>query len=54
MAAAPEDLREVPEVHIRPMMEMDLPRARPGRSDRRLRCRLLEHMLERAAASGIG
>ena len=25
MAAAPEDLREVPEVHIRPMMEMDLP-----------------------------
>jgi [ribosomal protein S18]-alanine N-acetyltransferase len=24
MAAAPEDLREVPEVHIRPMMEMDL------------------------------
>ena len=25
MAAAPEDLREVPEVHIRPMMEIDLP-----------------------------
>src|SRR3954466_5953143 len=25
MAAAPEDLREVPEVHIRPMMESDLP-----------------------------
>lgn len=25
MAAAPEDLREVPEVTIRPMMEMDLP-----------------------------
>ena len=24
MAAAPEDLREVPEVHIRPMMEVDL------------------------------
>jgi ribosomal-protein-alanine N-acetyltransferase len=24
MAAAPEDLHEVPEVHIRPMMEMDL------------------------------
>jgi ribosomal-protein-alanine N-acetyltransferase len=24
MAAAPEDLREVPEVHIRPMMEIDL------------------------------
>jgi DNA polymerase len=28
MAAAPEDLREVPEVHIRPMMEIDLPRSR--------------------------
>ena len=25
MAAAPENLREVPEVHIRPMMEIDLP-----------------------------
>jgi len=25
MAAAPEDLREVPEVQIRPMMEIDLP-----------------------------
>jgi ribosomal-protein-alanine N-acetyltransferase len=25
MAAAPEDLNEVPEVHIRPMMEIDLP-----------------------------
>lgn len=25
MAAAPEDLREVPEVFIRPMMEIDLP-----------------------------
>jgi len=25
MAAAPEDLREVPEVHIRPMLEIDLP-----------------------------
>lgn len=25
MAAAPEDLREVPEVLVRPMMEMDLP-----------------------------
>ena len=25
MAAAPEDLREAPEVHIRPMMEIDLP-----------------------------
>ena len=24
MAAAPEDLHEVPEVHIRPMLEMDL------------------------------
>ena len=24
MAAAPEDLREVPEVLIRPMMELDL------------------------------
>jgi len=24
MAAAPQDLRKVPEVHIRPMMEMDL------------------------------
>src|SRR3954470_11929091 len=24
MAAAPQDLREVPEVHIRPMMELDL------------------------------
>jgi [ribosomal protein S18]-alanine N-acetyltransferase len=25
MAAAPEDLHEVPEVHIRPMVEIDLP-----------------------------
>jgi [ribosomal protein S18]-alanine N-acetyltransferase len=25
MAAAPEDLREVPELHIRPMIEIDLP-----------------------------
>src|SRR3954463_5140635 len=25
MAAAPQDLREVPEVHIRPMIELDLP-----------------------------
>ena len=25
MAAAPEDMNEVPEVHIRPMMEIDLP-----------------------------
>jgi [ribosomal protein S18]-alanine N-acetyltransferase len=25
MAAAPEDLHDVPEVHIRPMMELDLP-----------------------------
>ena len=25
MAAAPEDLHEVPEVHLRPMLEMDLP-----------------------------
>ena len=25
MAAAPEDLHEVPEVHIRPMLEIDLP-----------------------------
>ncbi len=25
MAAAPEDINEVPEVHIRPMMEIDLP-----------------------------
>src|SRR3954468_4149338 len=25
MAASPQDLREVPEVHIRPMIELDLP-----------------------------
>ena len=25
MAAAPQDLRDMPEVHIRPMMELDLP-----------------------------
>ena len=25
MAAAPEDVNEVPEVHIRPMVEIDLP-----------------------------
>jgi ribosomal-protein-alanine N-acetyltransferase len=110
MAAAPEDLREVPEVHIRPMMEMDLPDVagieaksyafpwsenifrdclRVGYTCRTLDMagqiigygvmslgageahilnlcvreefrivgfgrRLLEHMLERAAASGIG
>ena len=110
MAAAPEDLREVPEVHIRPMMEMDLPEVagieqrsyafpwsenifrdclRVGYTCRALDLagqiigygvmslgageahilnlcvreefrivgfgrRLLEHMLERAAASGVG
>jgi len=110
MAAAPEDLREVPEVHIRPMMEMDLTEVagieaksyafpwsesifrdclRVGYTCRALDLagqiigygvmslgageahilnlcvreefrivgfgrRLLEHMLERAAASGIG
>ena len=110
MAAAPEDLREMPEVHIRPMLEMDLPDVaaieaksyafpwsenifrdclRVGYTCRTLDMagqiigygvmslgageahilnlcvreefrivgfgrRLLEHMLERAAASGIG
>ena len=110
MAAAPEDLREVPEVLIRPMMELDLPEVaaieqksyafpwsenifrdclRVGYTCRALDLagqiigygvmslgageahilnlcvreefrivgfgrRLLEHMLERAAASGVG